>query len=69
MSGMSYAKPRSVSVLLLDGGKGGTIRLHPNQSWKVTFFDDDKTKVGIERDNLYLIMNKELCESLFYYCI
>ena len=59
------AKPKSISVMLLNGGKWGSISLHPNQKWEVTFFTDDKTKVGVERDNLSLIMDKELFKEKF----
>lgn len=59
------AKPKSVSTMLLKGGEWGSISLHPNQKWEVTFFDDDKTKVGLERDNLSLIMDKELFKDRF----
>ncbi len=59
------AKPKSISVMLLNGGKCGSINLHPNQKWEVTFFDDDKTEVGLERDNLNLIINKQLFKERF----
>ncbi len=69
MEGTRTAKPLSISVMLIDGGESGSIHLHPNQKWEVTFFTDDKTKVGLERDNLSLIMNKELFKERFAVCI
>ena len=59
------AKPKTISVMLINGGESGSIHLHPNQKWDVTFFTDDKTKVGLERDNLSLIMDKELFKERF----
>lgn len=43
----------------------GSIHLHPNQKWEVTFFKDDKTKVGLEYKFLSLIMDKELFKERF----
>ncbi len=65
MKGTWTAKPKSIGVMFIDGGESGSIHLHPNQKWEVTFFTDDKTKVGLERDNLSLIMNKELFKERF----
>lgn len=59
------AKPKKIGMMLINGGESGSISLHPNQKWKVTFFTDDKTKVGLERDNLSLIMNKEMFKERF----
>ncbi len=69
MKGTWKAKPKSIGVMLIEGGESGGIRLHHNQKWEVTFFADDKTKVGLERDNLSLIMNKELFKERFAVCI
>lgn len=69
MKGTFMAKPMKISVMLIDGGESGSIHLHPNQKWEVTFFKDDKTKVGLERDNLSLIIDKELFKERFAVCI
>ncbi len=69
MKGTITAKPKSVGIILINGGENGSIRLHPKQKWEVTFFKDDKTKVGLERDNLSLIMDKELFKERFAVCI
>ncbi len=69
MKGTWTAKPKGVGVMLINGGESGSIHLHPNQKWEVTFFTDDKTKVGLERDNLSLIMDKELFKERFAVCI
>lgn len=69
MKGTRTAKPKSISVMLIDGGESGSIYLHPNQKWKVTFFNNDRTKVGLERDNLSLIMDKELFKEQFTVCL
>ena len=37
----------------------GSIYLHPNQKWEVTFFFDKKNKVGLDRDNLSLVVFNE----------
>lgn len=69
MKGTWTAKPKSISVMLINGGEYGSIHLHPNQKWEVTFFTDDKTKVGLERDNLALIIDKKLFKERFAVCI
>ena len=58
------AKPQTVSVMTFEKGLG-SIHLHPNQKWEVTFFKDDKTKVGLEYKFLSLIMDKELFKERF----
>lgn len=58
------AKPQTISVMTFENGLG-SIHLHPNQKWEVTFFTDDKTKVGLEYKFLSLIMDKELFKERF----
>lgn len=67
--GTFIAKPKSIGTMLIDGGECGSINIHPNQKWEVTFCKDDTTKVILERDNLSLILNKELFEERFTVCI
>ena len=59
------AKPKSARVILIDGGECGGINLHPNQKWNVTFFKDNETKIGIERDNVCLILDKDFFKDGF----
>lgn len=58
-------KPKKVSVMQLDCGDWVYIALHPNQYWEVTFFVDNKKKVGLVRGNLSLIVNMELFKEKF----
>ena len=59
------AKPKTRGLLLVNGGKEGSILLHPNQKWEVTLFQDDKNEVGIEHGILALIISKELFKEKF----
>ena len=51
--------------MLINGGECGSIYLHPNQKWEVTFFFDKKNKVGLDRDNFSFIVEKDLFDELF----
>lgn len=62
------AKPKGIAVMLINGGKHGSVRLHPNQKWEVTFFTDDDASVGLEYKCMYLIVSKELFKERFALC-
>ena len=65
MTNKKIAKPKKIGVMLINGGKCGSISLHPNQKWEVTFFSNKKNKVGLDRDNLSLIVEKDLFNERF----
>ena len=59
------AKPKQACIMILDGGDGVFISLHPKQYWEATFFSDNEKKVGLVRGNLHLIVDKNMFKEKF----
>ena len=57
------AKPKSTGLLLINGGSDGCIKLHPNQRWEVTEYNNKK--VSVSHGCVDLLVEKALLEERF----
>lgn len=59
------AKPKKSRILLINGGRHGSISLHPKQKWNV-IYNSVVNKVYIERDCFTVILDKAMFQECFY---
>ena len=60
-----YAKPSRVNILRFKNNIEIYVKLHPRQRWKVTSFKEDSDFVGVERDTVSMILDKECFNKYF----
>lgn len=61
-------KPKSIELLLINGGSNGFIRLNPNQRWKVETLQSMENTVGLENKFVHLKLSKEIFNEHFEMC-
>lgn len=61
-------KPKSIELLLINGGSNGFISLHPNQKWKVETLQKDENTIALEHKFVHLKMSKEMFNEHFKKC-
>ena len=64
MAKQIIARPKNSSLLLINNGQHGTIKLHPNQKWGITVYN--KNKLSLSHGCVDLLVEKTFLEERFY---